>query len=330
MNNTIKSLLAFVLALILIGAMLLFVGIDNLSTQLQEMEWKYFIPIIVVYFSTWVIRGERWRLVLQSSSIIISRSNSIKLTFVGYMINLFTPAKLGEFGRVAGLTKVTGEKNLSKSVGTVVVDHFFDFLMVIIFLLTSLFFISTEKLPYWIQVTIWIALIVAIFGTTLLFVLAKKPLLFQTLSSKMPNKIQTHAENLIKGVSDAFNHPKLPLILLFSCYIWVGEVFVTFMILLGLGVNIPIYFVIFSLMIANLTKIIPITPGGMGVFEGVLAVSLVLFNVDKEEASIAAILDHFIKNIVVLIGGIISAITLSINVFLLQEIEKTEMKENEI
>ena len=70
--------------------------------------------------------------------------------------------------------------------------------------------------------------------------------------------------------------------------------------------QIPILIVILAIVIGNLVKAVPITPGGMGTYEAAVAVTLQLAGVEPVTAVLIAIIDHLVKNLVTLVGGVIS------------------------
>ena len=74
----------------------------------------------------------------------------------------------------------------------------------------------------------------------------------------------------------------------------------------GCTVAFPI--IILAVVIGNLVKAIPITPGGIGTYELAVAVVLGIGGVPAASATLIAVIDHLIKNLVTVAGGIISLI----------------------
>jgi len=64
--------------------------------------------------------------------------------------------------------------------------------------------------------------------------------------------------------------------------------------------------VVLAIVIGNLIKAVPITPGGIGTYEFFVANIFILAGVAPAEATLIAVIDHLIKNLVTLAGGIIS------------------------
>jgi uncharacterized protein (TIRG00374 family) len=70
--------------------------------------------------------------------------------------------------------------------------------------------------------------------------------------------------------------------------------------------QIPFAIIVLAIVIGNLVKAVPLTPGGVGTYEISLAITFGLAGVDPAVATLIAVIDHLIKNIVTLVGGIVS------------------------
>jgi uncharacterized protein (TIRG00374 family) len=78
----------------------------------------------------------------------------------------------------------------------------------------------------------------------------------------------------------------------------------------------------FAVSVGNLAKVLPLSPGGVGLYEGAFTLLVVgLTPVGAGAALGIAIVDHAVKNVVTLIGGIAS--TLLLNVSLTRAVEES-------
>ncbi len=66
--------------------------------------------------------------------------------------------------------------------------------------------------------------------------------------------------------------------------------------------GVPFVGLVVALAVASLARIIPFTPGGMGVFELSMALTLTLFGADGTQAVATAMFDGFITNVILLFG----------------------------
>jgi uncharacterized protein (TIRG00374 family) len=70
--------------------------------------------------------------------------------------------------------------------------------------------------------------------------------------------------------------------------------------------QVPFATIVLAVVIGNLVKAVPLTPGGIGTYELSLAVTFELAGVDPAVATLIAVIDHLIKNLITLAGGIVS------------------------
>ena len=88
--------------------------------------------------------------------------------------------------------------------------------------------------------------------------------------------------------------------------IWLLDVLVCIAVAMMFQQQIPFAIVVLAVVIGNLVKAVPLTPGGVGTYELALAVTFGLAGVSPAVATLIAVIDHLIKNLITLAGGIIS------------------------
>jgi len=64
--------------------------------------------------------------------------------------------------------------------------------------------------------------------------------------------------------------------------------------------------IMLAIVIGNLVKAVPITPGGVGTYEFALVITFELAGMAPATATVIAVIDHLVKNLVTLAGGIVS------------------------
>ena len=113
-------------------------------------------------------------------------------------------------------------------------------------------------------------------------------------------------------------------LILLSLFVWIIESTMAYILLISLSIKINFSFVVFAVAMANVTKIIGITPGGMGTYEAVMAIVLSgLGGVVYEVALTISILDHLIKKVFVWVVG-----SFALGHFGLKTFSKKEVSEN--
>jgi hypothetical protein len=91
-----------------------------------------------------------------------------------------------------------------------------------------------------------------------------------------------------------------------SVVIWLLDVLVCIAVVMMFQQQIPFAVIVLAIVIGNLVKAVPLTPGGVGTYEISLAITFGLAGVDPAVATLIAVIDHLIKNLITLAGGIVS------------------------
>jgi len=91
-----------------------------------------------------------------------------------------------------------------------------------------------------------------------------------------------------------------------SLVIWLLDILVCYAVVLMFQQQIPFAIVVLAIVIGNLVKAVPITPGGIGTYELSLAITFGLAGVSPAVATLIAVIDHLIKNLVTFAGGVVA------------------------
>jgi uncharacterized protein (TIRG00374 family) len=85
----------------------------------------------------------------------------------------------------------------------------------------------------------------------------------------------------------------------------------------------------FAVSVGNLAKVLPLSPGGIGLYEGAFTLLVVaLTGIAWPVALAAAIVDHAVKNLVTVTGGVAS--TLALNISLTEAVEEASEVEEDV
>ena len=103
-----------------------------------------------------------------------------------------------------------------------------------------------------------------------------------------------------------------------SVVIWVIDVLVAVLVLAAFGVGLaPVTLLavcFFAVSVGNLAKVLPLSPGGIGLYEGAFTVLVIgLTPISFPVAFGAAVLDHALKNVVTVVGGVASMLVLNVS-----------------
>jgi len=103
-----------------------------------------------------------------------------------------------------------------------------------------------------------------------------------------------------------------------SLLIWTIDVLVAIVVLLAFGVEMAPGLLVgagfFAVSVGNLAKVLPLSPGGIGLYEGAFTLLMVaLTPVGAVTALSVAIVDHAIKNAVTVLGGLAAMMVLNVS-----------------
>ncbi|WP_435335361.1 lysylphosphatidylglycerol synthase domain-containing protein [Haloarchaeobius sp. TZWWS8] len=114
-----------------------------------------------------------------------------------------------------------------------------------------------------------------------------------------------------------------------SLLIWTFDVLTALVVMFALGIGTSMSAVtlvaiaFFAVSVGNLAKVLPLSPGGIGLYEGAFTALVVGLapTVGVELAVAAAVVDHAVKNVVTVLGGLASMLLL--NVSLTEAVEES-------
>jgi uncharacterized membrane protein YbhN (UPF0104 family) len=104
-----------------------------------------------------------------------------------------------------------------------------------------------------------------------------------------------------------------------SLAIWSLDVLTALLVLVAfpsVSLSLPMLIAVcfFAVSVGNLAKVLPLSPGGVGLYEGAFTLLVVaLTPLSPAIALGAAILDHAVKNVVTLVGGVASMFVLNVS-----------------
>lgn len=268
---------------------------DDLLLAIEHAIWYYLVLAAIVCLAAWWLRGLRYRSILSSLGIPVGIHFSTACIFVSQTANLIVPARLGDLVRIF----ILGHEHhapVSKGISSLVVERVFDILTVALLGAAALFFVLNVPDWFYSIILIPIAAGVVFFGI-LLF--AGK------FSSK--NRIVQYVFTLLGQIKEAsLSLRAVVLLSASSIVIWIMDVMVCVFVVLMFQDQIPFAVVVLAIVVGNLVKAVPITPGGVGTYEIAMALTFTLAGVPVAEATMIAVIDHLIKNLITALGGIVS------------------------
>ena len=142
-----KHLIQIVIGLLLAGGgfYFFFTNVDTNKLWLNIIAtppWAIASVVVLTLCTLW-LRSIRWNIMLPQTPLA-SRKGLFGLVMVGFMINNFIPARIGEPARMVLLWK-RNRFTLAASVGSVILERIFDTVLFLSFLFIPLFFLPSLR-----------------------------------------------------------------------------------------------------------------------------------------------------------------------------------------
>ncbi|MDD5025674.1 MAG: lysylphosphatidylglycerol synthase transmembrane domain-containing protein [Methanoregula sp.] len=267
----------------------------DLLEALQHMIPIYLVIGIVICLSAWWLRGWRYHYILASLTYNVPVIVATACIFVSQTVNLVVPARLGDFVRIF-ILKHDYNTSYSEGISSIVVERVFDIVTVALLGGVALLFIP--NVPSWFYTVIFVPLLIGIAFFVFLVFSGKL-----TTQNKYIRIILTMLEEIRRA---SLTLKSIVVLSVSSIVIWLLDVLVCVSVVMMFQQQIPFAVVLLAIVIGNLVKAVPLTPGGVGTYELSLAFTFELYGVAPAIAFLIAVIDHLIKNIVTLVGGVIS------------------------
>lgn len=268
---------------------------DDLIVALEHIVPGYLVPAVLICIAAWILRGGRYRYILEGLGVTVGLWLSTATIFISQTANLIVPARLGDLVRMV-ILKHERETPYSRGLSSLVVERVFDIVIVAV--------LGVFALPFVLNVPdFFLPLIVIPLVGGGIFVIV--------LLSAGRIRSENRYIRMVIGLCDemraaSLNPAALAILSISSLFIWLVDAGVCAAVALMFQEQIPFVVIVLAIVIGNLVKAVPVTPGGVGTYELSVALTLVLAGISPAVATLIAVIDHLIKNLVTLAGGVAS------------------------
>jgi hypothetical protein len=311
MTRPARSTVAFGLSLCLgagVIALLVFkAGPSRLLQVLSHISWWYTVPALACYGAAWFFRT--WRLARFIKPQTPSASYLFRIQVAGFALNAILPMKLGDALTVLGLN--AAGMTVGRATAIVVQTRILDLFVLLTATSPLVFTTMFTDLPRWIEQALFLLGLSACLPPIFTAIMCSPRVLgflearIQTLRRA---RIRIVAQTLLdaaKSYRDILFHGRLFLESAgLTCLIWLLEAGTTASVAWAVGTPVPFFLLLPALAVANLSKAAPTTPGGVGVYEALMAMMLASGGIPFEHALAIAMCDHLLKKAVTLGLGI--------------------------
>lgn len=282
--------------------------------SLKQTNYLWFTLAIAISLFSHYVRALRWRLMSETFSCKVSRTNSFLAVMSGYLTNLAVP-RLGEVVRCTMLKQSDGIP-IEKSLGTIVTERIIDMILFAILLLTTIV-IQKDLLFNYIEknlnlnvdnlIQLFIIGIVVLVIVVALFLAFKRKI----QHNKTYNKTKDLIKGFLEGIKSIFKLKNPWLFIFYSILIWalwILGTFVCFQCLNETDILTPIQALVTTVLGAFGPMI---TPGGIGLQPAIFAEVLETYTISRPIGYVCGWLNWLSSQVGTIVVGLIAFIYFS-------------------
>ncbi|HWR64415.1 MAG TPA: lysylphosphatidylglycerol synthase transmembrane domain-containing protein [Candidatus Thermoplasmatota archaeon] len=290
------------LVLPFIGLGILAYIIYSLDLQKITSAFLSIDPIYIVYallhtIPLLVIRNVEYQIILKEQKITVRYLDSMKIYLIGIFYGSFTPGYSGQLMRIPYLKEKTGEPFGKLFINTIIDTFVHSFSIYGMIIIGAFLVVGTipELFPVTMVWMIGFCLAVLYFSGK-----ERGENFFRVIITHLiPKKVKPHLNAFVDTFYSDFPRFKVMIIpYLIGIITWVIVFSQEYLILLGLGLEIPYLTFLALYPIANVAGFIPITFGGLGTREfTAILIFTTLFTVTAEQILVLSLVGFLITDI---------------------------------
>jgi uncharacterized membrane protein YbhN (UPF0104 family) len=297
-----KSLIKFLLSLLMVVIVFRSVDFENLRTTFLSMSPLAAILVIVGYTVGQLLSSVKWWTITRAGGIRTPYSTALKVYFIGMFVNCFSFGMVGG-DAVRGILVAQGQPKKTEGIASVIADRIHGLTVLSCLALATSFFIGNDRVPQNLIQFLWL-MVLGFIGAWLIgpWILVNFPLLKNTkLSAKLqqvaaifPRDPKTLA--VITGISVVFHTLQISLHAVMAA---------------GMGIDIPLATLFVVIPFVNIASSLPISWQGLGVRENsyIFFLTAAPAIVSKEQAVAFGALWLLAVTVSSAIGGIVALVS---------------------
>lgn len=309
-----KTLLSFGLAIGVLVFVIIKGGFnpEQIWSRLHTANWGYFVLGGLVYYSTFPLRGFRWRLLLENAYrdaedariADMHVSGLTEIIFISWFVNCVVPAKLGDLYR-AYLAKLWQHISWVKTVGTVLAERIVDIIILALLLAGSGLLAFHTKLGS-IKFILAFGLVLGVAGLAALLIMKHSSRLIR---ARVPERYRLRYAAFEEGTLMSLR--RLPLLFIVTVPIWLLEGVRLMCMFAALHLDpssitaFPYAAMLFFALGTAVLTTIPFTPGGLGLVETGLAGVMILLGIHRQDAGAVVFMDRLLSYYSIALVGFI-------------------------
>jgi len=294
--------------LIALVALIYFIDLGEVKKDLLQADYRYLIPVLVLYVLALMTRAYAWRILLLDA--IPYRDVFLALN-AGYLLNNILPLRLGELARAL----ILGRHGLGfwRVLSTILVERAFDFAVIAGMLLTTLPFVTGASQAYKVAITVFVMVSI---GFVVFYLIARNRdrvlIVYELLTERWPGLSligEDRLKSFITGLAALTDIRRFLSVLLWMLVNWGLAILAQYLLLLAFVPSAELVWIVFAQAVVALGVALPSAPAYIGVLEAAWVAALSLVGVEPSTALAFAVSSHLINIIVTGVFGVYALVS---------------------
>jgi len=306
MKKAVSRTLHIVISAIIIVGLVLFARTVNWHDtwhRILNTDLEILLFAVIVNLLSLVLKGVRWWVFLRSVGVR-SLGLALRATFAGAGLNNILVANGGEAARVVFVARASHTPS-AKVLATLALERMFEVIGYVVLLVLSVSFLALPSSVARTRPVAWAALaVLAIF----MIYLVRRPDVAETLVAPTPEgwraRVGAYMKHFASTVGGISTGPRFAAALVLSVAIWALQVWTYALTARSAHFNLPLVGTVAALLAVNLGFVVRATPGNVGLFQAMYALTAVGFGLDRDQAIAVALLIQTQQIIPVTLAGV--------------------------
>jgi uncharacterized protein (TIRG00374 family) len=308
MKKAASRIMRLALSLVIVVALVLFARKVNWHTTWQSItdaNRTILLIAAMVNLLSLALKAVRWWIFLRPVGAT-SLWMAIKATFAGAGLNNILVANGGEAARVVFVARAAHVKS-AKILATLALERMFELIGYIILLALSVSFLELPSALTRFRPIAWVALA----GVAILLVyLIRRPERAEVVAPKAigwRSRLAIYMRHFLHTIGGISTGPRFATAIVLSVGIWALQLWTYSLTARAAHFNLPLVGTVAAILAVNLGFAVRATPGNVGVFQAMYAVTAAGFGMDKDQAIAVAFLIQTQQIIPVTLLGVVLA-----------------------
>jgi|GEM_PF-2612605 len=310
-----RRLVVSIAAMCAVLAVLLhFSDLPTLFSYLRGISVRYVLLCVPALVASWTLRGKRWQITARHAGTDVGILDAVALATASNFANLLVPARVGDLLWING-AKERCHVGYGAALISVGFCRLADLVMIVVFVaITSSLVVSdalqARPIAYMASAAVMLSVLYAVY-----YVGVKRNkflLLLRGPLTRLRRIYQSLRRILLMLVSSRL---LLVHVIIISVGIWIADIAVFVLMCAMLGIHPGLAVMVFACSLGALTKIVPITPAGIGTFEGAASLALTSAGVEYDAALAVTLISHAVANAGAFLLGLAALCYLGLDIF---------------